>query len=116
MTSLPDQNKWHTFSVYCLNVRFYLDKMSFIQFESGREKDKLREELRAARNDLLKQVNNDDKRFISIIDNILFMFSVLRQRNDRNFETSEKCRKHCEERTNGCYHLCQRNLKPMRRC
>lgn len=31
-------------------------KMSFIQFESGRDKDRVREELREARNTLLKQV------------------------------------------------------------
>lgn len=32
--------------------------MSFIQFESGREKDRAREELRAARNELLKLVRS----------------------------------------------------------
>lgn len=38
--------------------------MSFIQFESGREKDKMREELREARNDLLKQVSGSVVRVI----------------------------------------------------
>lgn len=33
--------------------------MSFIQFESGREKEKAREELRAVREELLKRVSID---------------------------------------------------------
>lgn len=101
--------------LHCLDVcsEFPLTKMSFIEFESGREKDKMRQELREARNDLLKQVSGSGCLLYASYN---VEFRVHRLRKDQNFAMSVKCRKCYEETINGCYLQCPKNLLPMRNC
>lgn len=95
--------------MYCSERLFrvvFITKMSFIQFESGREKDKMREELREARNDLLKQVNCP----VIATKRCQILFQLFcRLKKDQNCRMSVKYRNCYEETINGCYLQCQKN-------
>lgn len=95
--SINDNKTYH-------NIRI---AMSFIEFESGWEKEKARQELREARAELLKRVMYLRNIFFDV-NVVLKLIYLYRQRRMQNAEMKKSSRESSAVRTNGCCHQFQR--------